>query len=359
MKKVYLVGAMLIAGLGAKAQVQTYQNMQVVKQLPMYSVANESDTLGLLEFGEQAVLYTDIGGSGYIFGTSSLTETVDSPLGPLEIKQSTFEVAAGFLVNSGYSVKGALMLVGEKSNPSGEDRNLNLKVYSLGENAALGSAQSEAADAEGPVTALRTQAFPFSDIQVDDAAILSTIILLDQPVFSPTDFAIAVDLGPLYTGTVDTVALFVNQPSPNNSPEYGWLRLNAAPQNLPLPAQNFWVNLNVFDISVQIAIFAIVEESVGIEEAGFINGVKLNTYPNPALTSDNVRIDYTLENNAKAVEVTIFDMNGRLVQRFEEGSRIAGVHTVNVPAGMLSSGSYIYAITADNSRIAKRMEVVR
>jgi hypothetical protein len=359
MKKVYLVGAMLIAGLGAKAQIQTFQNITAVKELPMYSVAEDTDTLGLLEFGQQAVLYSDIEGSGYIFGTAVIVDELELLPGapPIPVTQRTHEVAAGFLVNSGYSVKGAMMLFGAADNPSGQDRNLNVKVYSLAENAAFGSTTAQNPDAEGPATVLRTQSFPFSAIEIDDEVIASTIVEFDQPVFSPTDFAVAVDLAALYTGTVDTVALYVNQPSSANNPEYGWLRLNAAPQGFA--AQNFWVNLNVFDISVQIAIFAIVEESVGIEEAGFINGVKLNTYPNPALTSDNVRIDYTLENNAKAVEVTIFDMNGRLVQRFEEGSRIAGVHTVNVPAGMLSSGSYIYAITADNSRIAKRMEVVR
>jgi len=359
MKKVYLVGAMILAGLGAKAQIQTMQNMQAVKELPMYSVSNATDTLGLLEFGSQAVLYSDIDGSGYIFGTAVVVDELELLPGapPIPVTQRTHEVAAGFLVNSGYSVKGAMMLFGEKSNPSGQNRNLNLKVYSIADNTAFGTTTAQNPDAEGPATVLRTQAFAFNDIQVDDESIASTIVEFTNPVFASGDFAVAVDLAPLYTGTVDTVALYVNQPSPNNNPEYGWLRLNAAPQGFA--AQNFWVNLNVFDISVQIAIFAIVEESVGIEEAGFINGVKLNTYPNPALTSDNVRIDYTLENHAKAVEVTIFDMNGRLVQRFEEGSRIAGVHTVNVPAGMLSSGSYIYAITADNSRIAKRMEVVR
>lgn len=359
MKKVYLIGAMLIAGLGAKAQVQTFQNITAVKELPVYSVANESDTLGLLEFGQQAVIYSDADGSGYIFGTAVVTDELELIPGapPIDVIQRTHEVAAGFLVNSGYSVKGAMMFFGEKNNPSGQNRNLNLKVYSIADNAAFGTTTAQNPDAEGPATVLRTQAFAFNDILVDDEFIVSTIVELDQPVFSPTDFAIAVDLASLYTAPVDTVALFVNQPGNANNPEYGWLRLNAAPAGFA--AQNFWVNLAVIDISVQIAIFAIVEESVGIEEAGFINGVKLNTYPNPALTSDNVRIDYTLENNAKAVEVTIFDMNGRLVQRFEEGSRIAGVHTVNVPAGMLSSGSYIYAITADNSRIAKRMEVVR
>ena len=85
----------------------------------------------------------------------------------------------------------------------------------------------------------------------------------------------------------------------------------------------------------------------------------MTTYPNPALASDNITIQYGVESSVEKVEINIIDMNGRLIFTAEEGSKTSGLYNLNVPAGTLSVGSYIYSIEADGARMAKRMEILK
>jgi flagellar hook assembly protein FlgD len=114
------------------------------------------------------------------------------------------------------------------------------------------------------------------------------------------------------------------------------------------------------DLFVNLAIFAVVAESPNsIEEQGYMNGVKVTMYPNPAVSSENVTIQYGLETSAKNVDLSIVNVNGQVVYTAAQGAKASGIYTMNVPAGTLSSGSYIYVLNADGARIAKRMEILK
>jgi len=52
-------------------------------------------------------------------------------------------------------------------------------------------------------------------------------------------------------------------------------------------------------------------------------------------------------------------MNGRLVHSIAEGDRTAGIHSIEIPAGTLTAGSYLYVMQANGGRMAKRLEVLK
>lgn len=354
MKKSYLFVALLLAGQGAFAQsaIQQEVSAKFVRNInPVGGTADvaASDTLGLVEFGTEAWTYTSP--SGYVFGVNDLEDTQSQP--GTTIHQLNYEYASGYLVNDPYNVTGAMILFALKNDVSGTPADLKVRAYSLAPNKALGTSTSTAPDAVGPNQQLALVNLPFADVDTQGA----TIVMFPTAAWVNADFAIGVDIKDLYGAPADTVAIIASAQDASDG-EYTWTKIGVAGFS-----QTLWAKSTALlqgGLDVYLAIFAIVEESLAsIEEQGYVNGVKLTTYPNPVVSTDNVRIDYALEANAKAVTLNIFDMSGKLVHTIEEGSRISGVHTVNVANGTLSAGSYIYAITADNKRIAKRMEVIK
>jgi hypothetical protein len=71
------------------------------------------------------------------------------------------------------------------------------------------------------------------------------------------------------------------------------------------------------------------------------NKINIEAYPNPFV--DNANISYTLNKDAK-VTVEIFDMQGKLITSFFEGSQKAGGYNFNFNARNFSSGSGIYIV---------------
>lgn len=359
-KKLTLFVALSTAGLTASAQNLGFSDVSVIRTLdfPSPALSEFNDTLGIYEFGDNALLYYDPE-AGYIFGTAKVEDEIEifPGLPPLPYVQVTHEMAAGFLVNNGYDIKGAVIYAGVQENVSGSSPGLNVKLYSLDENKAIGTSTSEEADAIGPHQLLYTQPLAFDDLMVGTDEVEATIVMFNSPVFHPEDFAISLDISAVYgSGDADTVALLANPQNFSTDGSYTWLRLSGGSPGFG--SQQIWASMTAFNLPSQLAIFAIVEESVGIADAGYINGVRFNAYPNPSVAGAPVRIDYALEASAKAVELRVLDMGGRAVLTLEEGSRSAGNHTVQLPSG-ISPGSYILAITADNVRIAKQMQVLR
>ena len=88
-----------------------------------------------------------------------------------------------------------------------------------------------------------------------------------------------------------------------------------------------------------------------------MNGVTVNTYPNPA--TNNATIDYTLDNNANNVVIRVVDVTGKVSQVIENGSQAAGSYKNVLNVSNLSAGTYYISIEADYSRIATVLNVVR
>jgi hypothetical protein len=79
-------------------------------------------------------------------------------------------------------------------------------------------------------------------------------------------------------------------------------------------------------------------------------------YPNPFNPSTN--ISYTLPEKAD-VELSIFNMLGQKVATVINQTQDAGTYTINWQAGSVSSGVYIYRLTAGGNTFTKRMMLIK
>jgi hypothetical protein len=166
------------------------------------------------------------------------------------------------------------------------------------------------------------------------------------------------DITALYGTPSDTLVLLADAHNDSD----GESTFTKITQGASASGQGIWARSTALlqsDLFVNLAIFAVVAESgVGIEEQGFVNGVKMTTYPNPAANGDNVTIQYGLESAAQDVSVRIVSTTGQVVYSVSEGSKNSGVHQTIVPTGTLASGSYVYLLEADGKRLAKRLEIL-
>jgi hypothetical protein len=77
-------------------------------------------------------------------------------------------------------------------------------------------------------------------------------------------------------------------------------------------------------------------------------------YPNPYHGSTSIH--YTLPERLP-VNISLYDMNGRLVKRLVNGYKEAGVHTLTLHAGTLPGGIYYYRMQAGRFTAVKKMIV--
>ena len=89
------------------------------------------------------------------------------------------------------------------------------------------------------------------------------------------------------------------------------------------------------------------------------NIIKTEVYPNPFVES--IQIMYELENSSR-VEISIFDLQGRLVKTLEEGMRTSGIHTVEWDgignSSQVTMGTYYLSITSsEGTGIRKLLKI--
>lgn len=366
MKKIYLIAVLVLsAGMTmAQSSVILPQNELITvreMQIPSSAAAvDATDTLGLEDFSQTIGITIEAGGSGYILGTSYVDTTVEvAPGTTLPIEIITEQVATGYILNDPYNVIGAMVWFAFKDAVSADPADLEVKLYSLEDESAIISGSAQEPDGIGPADELASINLPFADIDTSSIAIARTYAFFDDAQWVSGDFALSVDFTALYNdGTeIDTVVLYnEGQGTSDATGEYTWYAQGAL--GVPLPAT--WIAMSALGAEFNAAIFAIVAESeTGIEEQGFLNGVKMTTYPNPAVSADVITVQYGLENAAEKVTINVYDMNGRIVHTIAEGDKVSGLHNVVIPAGTLSAGSYIYSIEANGGRMAKKLEVLR
>jgi hypothetical protein len=79
-------------------------------------------------------------------------------------------------------------------------------------------------------------------------------------------------------------------------------------------------------------------------------------YPNPFNPVTNIRFQLPESRN---IRLEVFDALGRSVQILAEGNAAAGSHTYKFDASALSSGLYIYTLTAGSNRTSRTMMLVK
>ena len=361
MKKIYLFGIALALTGTSMAQSIIQQSISHVQmkeiELPTAGVAaaDPTDTLGINEFGTNAFVYSSP--SGFVFGTNDLEDTQTIP--GSTVHQLNYEFAGGYIVNGSYNVLGAMILVASKEDVTGTPSDVTVNVWSLADNKARSGASAQTPDVIGPDQVLTSATVAFSDLDT----VLPTFVTFTNSAWVNSDFAIGVDIEDLYGNPADTVALIADEDGDSDG-TYTWTKFGfVVDPPLPQPVPSAWfltTGTLQGGLDVNLGVFAIVSESLtSIEEQGFLNGVKMTTYPNPALTSENVRIDFGLESAKENVELSVYTMNGQIAYTTALGSKSSGIHSINIPAGTLSAGSYVYSLVADGARIAKRMEIMK
>lgn len=379
MKKSYILALVLMSASGAFAQsLLTVGGRATVSDFKplvpsVAQTASAGDTLGLAEFQLATPgIYPQAG--GYATGMMHSVDTFTIPQLPVPVVATTqyHAFAEGYIVNDDYTVTGAMFFAGVVESMSGTNPNIIVRMNRIEENKAISDpATVQSPDIPGPGEVMAS-----ATVQLESVAapvgeeLVATFVEFAAPRNISEDFCISVNIAGVYAGSPKDTIAFVSTLDGQGDELFTYHFINqtiVTTTGIPAGSGSLWAPTNAIlqtspgtGINVNFAIFAIVENGLsGIEEQGFINGVKLSAYPNPALTSDNVRIDYAVQANAKAVELRVFEMSGKLVFSIEQGSRSAGIHTVQVPTGLLSAGSYIYAITADNKRVAKRMDIAK
>ena len=79
-------------------------------------------------------------------------------------------------------------------------------------------------------------------------------------------------------------------------------------------------------------------------------------YPNPFNATTTIEFSLT---SASYVLLTVFDVQGRLVETLVDGKYQAGDHRVNWNAGDMPSGVYLYKIKTDDRSVTNRMLLVK
>jgi hypothetical protein len=137
---------------------------------------------------------------------------------------------------------------------------------------------------------------------------------------------------------------FVNGAGNSNS------TLNYSYVDENLSARRYYYRLKQIDIDQRFAYSAIVSALLDGSETF---GLQQN-YPNPFRGETIIR--FTLPQKT-TINLSIFDMNGRLVKVLANGSKDSGTHAVTLNSGVLTSGLYYYKLQAGDFSAVKKLTV--
>ena len=97
--------------------------------------------------------------------------------------------------------------------------------------------------------------------------------------------------------------------------------------------------------------------TLGVNDVNIPLAYKLDqNYPNPF--NPSTKIDYELK-EASFVNLKVFNILGQVVTTLTAGKQEAGKHQVTFDASQLSSGVYLYQITAGNFVAIKKMVLMK
>ena len=99
--------------------------------------------------------------------------------------------------------------------------------------------------------------------------------------------------------------------------------------------------------------------SVGIEDDSYALPDKITlfqNYPNPFNPTTRIKFELTGYNHAK---LSIYDMNGKLVQTLLNEEMPAGTHEIEWNAVDVASGVYIYSLETGNTTLTKKLLLLK
>lgn len=373
MKKIYFAASALLMTFVANAQNVTPQSGAYVKRTVSSSVMNTltgtnrtpTDTTGIgnaainqdfiPEFnpdGGANVIFGNQGG-GYIYGVAN-----SGTAGVFFNK-----CAQGYqnIIGNPATVEGVLVFFAVKESDAGSSATSKvvIKAWNMAANKAYntvtpGQLNQTVLNWVGPSTAVTapvaSKDLLFTDIDTGDVNGYNYVEFpAPSPVFAG-DFAVGVDASTLAAG--DTVGILSD--SQNDAAGVDLAYHNVV--NKWFVSDMLFSDAGGNGIDNNIAIFAVLGTGVvGVSE--YFNGMKLNTYPNPA--ADLSTIEYSLEKDSKDVSLVVFDLSGRKVVDKKYDQQAAGNYKVELETINMASGTYFYQLRANGKNITKKFAVVK
>ncbi|CAG5079550.1 T9SS type A sorting domain-containing protein [Parvicella tangerina] len=352
MKKVYsLVATALFATsamfaqnvepLNLSGKIQIQRTMKLEKGL---SPKAATDTAGWMtgtsfapEFAGITGGVTQYGylGGGYIFGSN-----VDN-----------YNTCAQGYFNEdelNFDIDEVLFLAVAKDNDD-VTSSATVTVYSMADNKAYNDngSGSPALNSPGPNSSLGSGTILLSAVDTTWFPDFSVVTLTSPASVTGTDFAVAVNSNDL-AGKGDTLGLLGD--GDGDGYEYAFHNVGG----------NWYVTNFAFggSLNANVAIFPVIgDQNVGIESNGYLNGLKMSAYPNPA--NDVININYGLENSSDEVTITIIDATGRVVEVINSGNKTTGEYVETINLADYTAGKYFYTVQTSNGTLTKKFVVTK
>jgi hypothetical protein len=360
MKKLYTLVAFTALAVSANAQSSEAGKATPITTIPFVHTASADrilnpDTTGLVNFVDflpefapsgNAVIYGYTGG-GFIYGNNISTNVLRicgqgyDNLGPIPVK-----------------IIGALLWFGGQESDMGSSPTSKVVISGFDVSAnksrntnGSGTFNSSVNNWPGPnATAKCSADLLFSDIDT----LGFNYVPFTTPATFADDFALVMDVTALAAG--DTVGLVSDDQNDALNIDLTWHKIGT----------NWYVTDQLFSnpagpdfgsggLDNNIAMWAVVADATGVNE--YFNGMKLTTYPNPAV--NNVSVEYTLENASTGVSLVVFAPNGTKVIENVYGNQNAGTYKVNVDASNLAAGTYFYQLNAGGRHFTKQLVITK
>lgn len=278
-------------------------------------------------------LYKNSGG-GYVFGTSK----INGQSGFSQIAQKQLNTANLDMVSE------VLIWFGFKKNGTGLS-SVDVSIRSIMPNGATGGELPNGTIVEGPGNAIgNTSQIFFSAIDTSTLGVLFTTVPITNAANIVGNFYVMLDFANCYANA-DSVGIWADKNGDGflgSYSKYGntWYQTNTAYQN---------------SLNVNMAVFAVVEQSSSLQEQGFFNGIKMNVYPNPS--ANNIEIEYQTEKYSEIITIEIIDQYGKIVKTVNFNNlENSTVCKQNLEISDLKSGGYYLSIYGNNTtgRITKK-----
>ncbi|MBA3899520.1 MAG: T9SS type A sorting domain-containing protein [Bacteroidetes bacterium] len=299
------------------------------------------------------------------YNTSHLRQPTDTLFGQLDEWQGAFfiplDTGGYFAGNNGYgdlqkaqvfqiqgqfTIEQCIVWFGQK-NLESNDQNSSIDIHIMSLNGpginANGPTQNEAPD-----SILAT--FTLSAADIDTAQGFWNIITFATPTTVTGNFAVSVDFSTLADG--DTATLVHSQDGAGNIfNDLAWEQ-----QSDSVWVSFAWDGAGGWGQDIQLGIFPIGEEIVGVNELGKLAFKLYPAFPNPMRGIGY--IFYELNEPAQ-VSVEIIDITGKTIAIYNEGYRPEGKSMVSINAADFSNGAYFYGIRIQDQVVFKKFVVVK
>jgi hypothetical protein len=244
--------------------------------------------------------------------------------------------AQEFPVTNGYDIEGFLVWVGKKEIVGTAD-DVTAALYDMD-----GTGNTAAGTGPAPGTVVVSVTLNM-DTDVDTAGDF-TPAMFTTPIARWTDYAVGLD----FSNMDDTLGIVHSNDGDANNNELAWEQWSDG-------SWYTFLNTSGWGMDLALAFLPVVDMgSTDIQEHDFVNGIRMESYPNPAV--NNVTVDFEILETSD-VTLNILDMSGRIVKTVELGSKTQGAYNINVSTENLESGMYFYMLEAGNNRLAKRMMI--